>query len=76
MDDLIEFMLFLCGELKEEMQFDYYIHKSVMSDMTYDEFKSNIKTKEDARKMTKEDVKNVVNNAIEFLPEILMGGEF
>lgn len=66
-----EYIIFLLKELKEETVYEFYIHKSLFSEQTYQDFKNDIDAKEQAKNMTKEDVKKVVDKAIGFLPGIL-----
>lgn len=40
--------------------YDFYIHKSTFSDQSYSSFKKGIETKELAKRMTEEDVRNVI----------------
>lgn len=74
-NDLYDFLIYILNELKEEQIYDFYIHKSIMSEISFDEFRNKVLSSNDAKKLTDDDVREIVDDAASFLPEIL-GGDF
>ena len=65
--DLMEYLILLCDKLMDEEIYEFYIHKSVFSDVSFKDFKDSIMTKIEAEKMTDEDVDNIMQEAFKYV---------
>lgn len=66
-NELLEFFVFLHDKSVDEEIYEYYLHKSAFSEISFEEFKSSIMTKVAAEKMTDEDVDNIMQEAFKYV---------
>lgn len=65
--ELKSFLIEIAEIKEDETTYDYYIHKSTFSDISYTEFKENMATNIQAKAMTNEDVVNIFDELSEFV---------
>ncbi|MCM8710542.1 hypothetical protein M2651_05815 [Clostridium sp. SYSU_GA19001] len=65
--DLTEYLLELLDKSMDEEIYEYYLHKSIFSDISYSDFKDKITKQMQAEKMTQKEVNEVMEEAFKYI---------
>ncbi|WP_200266030.1 hypothetical protein [Clostridium yunnanense] len=65
--DLRDYLLSLLDKSMDEEMYEYYIHKSILSDITYQDFKDKIINQINASQMTAKDVDEIMEDAFKYI---------
>lgn len=65
--ELTEYFISLLDKSMDEELYEFYIHKSVLSDISYQEFKNKVVTQIEAEKMSEKDVDNIMQWAFKYI---------
>lgn len=65
--DLSEYLLKLLDKSMDEEIYEFYIHKSILSDISYEDFKDKLIKQVKAEKMTVKEVNEVMEEAFKYI---------
>jgi|GEM_PF-2866831 len=65
--DLKEYLEDLLDKSMDEEMYDYYIHKSILSDVSFEDFKNSIMQQVKASQMTDKEVNEIVEDAFKYI---------
>lgn len=65
--ELKEYLISLLDKSMDEEIYEYYLHKSTLSDISYKDFKSEITRQIEAKKMTDKEVNEIMEEAFKYI---------
>ena len=65
--DLKEYLENLLDKSMDEEMYEYYIHKSILSDVSFEDFKNSVMQRVKASQMTDKEVDLIMNDAFQYI---------
>ncbi|WP_286909622.1 hypothetical protein [Clostridium sp. UBA1652] len=65
--DLKEYLENLLNKSMDEEMYEYYIHKSILSDVSFEDFKNSVMQRVKASQMTDKEVDLIMNDAFQYI---------